>query len=116
MVLRKRGVLVPAEAKSTELRIIQRVRLGRIANRVPAKQAIGRRKDLVHAPLPIVVSSRLGEGKRELVSGKIRKRKQIEERPHYGSHISAGDAGVVGGHMASCRNDSRNRGYSESLP
>src|SRR5207245_501112 len=78
MVLRKRGVLVPAEAKSTELRIIQRVRFGRIANRVPAKQAIGRRKDLVHAPLPIVVSGRLGERKRELVFGKIRRRKQVQ--------------------------------------
>src|SRR5439155_3948291 len=101
MVLRKRSVLVPAEAKSAELRIIQRVRFGRIANRVPAKKAIGRRKDLVHAPLPVVVSGRLGERKRELVFGKIRKWKQVQNGPHQRCHSSAGDAGVIGRYVAS---------------
>ena len=116
MVLRKRGVLVPAEAKSAELRIIQRVGFRRIANRVPAKQAIRPGKNVVHAPLPVVVSGRLCEGKRELVFGKIWKRKQIQDGPHHRSHISARDAGVVGRYMAGGPHYTRDRGHSEALP
>src|SRR5207249_1705638 len=105
MVLRQRRVLVPAEAERAELRIIQRVGFGRIVNRVTAKQAIGGGKNVVHAPLPIVISGRLSERERELVIEKIviekiRERKQIQQRPCHWSHISAGDAGVVGRYMA----------------
>ena len=86
MVLRQRGVLVPAESRSAELGIIQRIRFGRIVYRVPAKHAIGWRKDMVDASLAVVVSRRLGERKRELVAGKIRGRKQIQYRPHGRGH------------------------------
>src|SRR5881396_1216584 len=93
MVFRKRRVLVPAEAEGTELRIIERVGLLRIVNRVAAKQAVGAGKNVVYASLAIVISGWLCEGKRELVTGKIRHRKQIQDGPHHGSHSSAVYAG-----------------------
>ena len=82
MVLRKREELVSAEADGAELRIIYRVDFGRVADRVPAKQAIGARETLVRPHLPVVVSRRLAEGKRELVIGKVRERIQIQQGLH----------------------------------
>ena len=112
VVLRKRGIRVPAEAKRPELRIRLRVYLVCVIDRVAAEQAIGRRKDVVHAGLAIIVPGRLRERVRELVSRQIRRRKQIQYRPHDRGHrqrLSCGQGGnaapvndVVGG-VASCR-------------
>src|SRR5262249_24916763 len=69
VVLRNRGVLVAAEAKCPELRIRLRICLVRVINRMPAKQAIGRRKDVVHASLAVIVARRLCKRERVLISG-----------------------------------------------
>src|SRR5213592_3193781 len=112
MVVRKRGILVSAGAQETELRVIQGVGFGRVADRIPAKQAIGRRKNLVHSSLPIVVSGRLGEGKCEFVTGKIRERKQVQYGLYRRGDISSPDAGVVGRYMASRLDRARHRRHS----